>query len=128
MTKATTAVGDQRMYGPRWVAARRGRLKVYDDRLECGDWRIDFDEIEDAVLFSFRSFFFRIPGYVLTVETPERTYHFGLGGWGRFWKGELPFGLRRETGRLGFSWFSIAVRVVLFGYVAYLLWQWFVDR
>jgi hypothetical protein len=81
MTKATTAEGDQRKYGPNWVISRRGSLKIFDDRLECGDWRIDYTEIKDAVLCSFRSFFLRIPGYILTVETNDRTYHFGLNGW-----------------------------------------------
>lgn len=128
MTKATTAEGDQLRYGPNWVTARRGSLKVFDDHLECGDWRIDYSEIRKAVLSSFRSFFLRIPGYILTVETDERTYHFGLNGWGRFWKGELPFEAKRERGRLGFTWFSIIVRVILVGYIAYIGWQWVSSR
>jgi hypothetical protein len=128
MTKATTAEGDQRKYGPNWVTSRRGSLKVFDDHLECGDWRIDYTEIKDAVLCSFRSFFLRIPGYILTVETNDRTYHFGLNGWGQFWKGALPFETRREKGELGFTGFSIIVRLVLFGYICYLLWQWFANR
>ncbi len=128
MTKATTAEGDQRKYGPNWVVSRRGSLKIFDDRLECGDWRIDYTEIKDAVLCSVRSFFLRIPGYILTVETNDRTYHFGLNGWGPFWKGNLPFETRREKGKLGFTWFSIIVRLILFGYIGYLLWQWFTYR
>lgn len=128
MTKATTAEGDQRKYGPNWVTSRRGSLKVFADRLECGDWRIDFTEIKDAVLFSFRSFFLRIPGYILTVETEDRTYHFGINGWGRFWKGDLPFDAKRENGKLTFTWFSIIVRVLLVGYIAYVAWQWFASR
>ena len=128
MTKATTAEGDQRKYGPNWVTSRRGLLKVFDDHLECGDWRIDYAEIKDAVLCSFRSFFLRIPGYILTVETDDRTYHFGLNGWGRFWKGNLPLDAKRETGKLRFTWFSIVVRVILVGYIGYLVWQWITTR
>jgi hypothetical protein len=128
MTKATTAQGDQRNYGPNWVISRRASLKVFDDRLDCGDWRIDYREIKTAVLCSFRTFFLRIPGYILTVETEDRTYHFGLNGWGRFWNGDLPFELKREKGKLGFTWFSIIVRVILVGYIAYLLWQLFAWR
>ena len=53
MTKATTAEGDQRKYGPNWVVSRRGSLKIFDDRLECGDWRIDYTEIKALSLFIF---------------------------------------------------------------------------
>ena len=124
MSKATTAEGDQRKYGPNWVTARRASLKVYDDHLECGDWHIPFSEIKSAVLCSFRSFFLRIPGYILTVETADRTYHFGLNGWGSFWKKDLPFDATREKGKLEFTWFSIAARAALAAYIAYLIWQW----
>jgi hypothetical protein len=128
MTKATIAEGDQRRYGPNWVTSRRATLKVFDDRLECGDWRIEDTEIKDAVLFSFRSLLLRIPGYILTVTTDDRTYHFGLNGWGQFWKGSLPFEIRHEKGTLGASWISIVARVVLCGYIGYRLWQWFTIR
>ncbi len=128
MTKATTAVGDQRNYGPNWVTSRRGSLKVYDDCLECGDWRIDYPDIKNAVLLSFRSLFLRIPGYLLTVETEDRTYHFGLNGWGQFWKGDLPFEAKRERGKIGMTWFSLILRLILIGYVGYVLWQWIASR
>jgi hypothetical protein len=128
MTKAMTAEGDQRKYGPKWVTSRRASLKVYEDRLECGDWRIDYNEINDAVLYSFRSVFLRLPGYILTVQTDTRTYHFGLNGWGQFWKGNLPFQAKREKGKLGLSWFSIVFRVVILGLIGYQLWHWFTVR
>ena len=128
LTKATFAEGDQRKYGPNWILSRRDYLKVFADRLECGDWRIEYDELKHAVLYSFRSFFFRIPGYILTLETADRTYHFGLNGWGNFWKGDLPFEVRREKGQLGFSWFSIIVRLILFGWIVHELWQWFTGH
>ena len=101
---------------------------IFEDRIECGDWRINYAEIRNAVLCSFRSFFLRIPGYILTVETDDRTYHFGLNGWGTFWKGDLPFEARREKGKLGFTWFSIIVRLFLFGYIIYMVWQWVASR
>lgn len=128
MAKATIAEGDQRRYGPNWVTSRRASLKVFDDHLDCGDWRINYAEIEDAVLCSFRSVFLRIPGYILTADTAERTYHFGLNGWGQFWKDELPFEAKRKKGKLGFTWFSILVRLILVGYIGYVLWQWIIAR
>ncbi|MEM6691565.1 MAG: hypothetical protein AAF664_19205 [Planctomycetota bacterium] len=124
MTKATTAEGDQRKHGPNWVISRRASLKVFEDRLECGDWLVEFSEIDRAVLYSFRSFIFRIPGHVLTIETDKKTYHFGLNGWGPFWKGSLPFDIERENGKLSFTWFSIIVRAVMTAYIAYVVWRW----
>jgi hypothetical protein len=80
MTKAVSAAGDQMMYGPKWILSRRGILKVFEDRLECGDWRIDYSDIREAVLLSIRSGIIPIPGFVLRVETPAKTYHFGPNG------------------------------------------------
>ncbi|MEM6821482.1 MAG: hypothetical protein AAF558_06030 [Verrucomicrobiota bacterium] len=122
MTKATIADGDQMEYGPNWVLSRRGILKVYEDRLECGDWTIPYIGISDAILYSVTSTLF-IPGYVLKVSTKERTYHFGL-NWNPFWKGELPFPVKREKGKLGYSRFSLIIRFFLVGYLLYLLWNW----
>lgn len=121
MTKATTAEGDQMMHGPNWVVAKRGRLKVFADRLECGEWIIRNEEITEATLYSVRSLFF-IPGYVLKIMTEEKSYHFGL-NWGSFWRGDLPFAVAREKGTIGYTKFSIIIRVVLLGLALYYLWQ-----
>ncbi|WP_164102269.1 hypothetical protein [Candidatus Laterigemmans baculatus] len=121
-TKATIAEGDQMRYGPNWLLSRRGTLKVFDDHLECGDWRVEYEHIREAILYSVRSNFI-FPGYVLKVETAEEQYHFGLNS-GEFWKCELPFPVRREKGRLGYSLFSLTVRTVVAGYLLYLAWLW----
>lgn len=119
MTKAVIAEGDQLRHGPAWITARRGILQVHADRLVCGDWIIPFTEIREAVLSSFRSTF-GIPGYVLRVDTEAKTYHFGLNG-NRYWKGELPFPVRREKVKLRYSAFSIVARLLLVGFVIYHL-------
>ena len=123
MTKAVIAEGDQLRWGPRWLTARRARLRLYGDRLECGNWIVSYDEIRDAVLTSFRSPILRIPGYVLSVRTDANTYHFGLNGW-RYWRGELPFPVTREQGRLRLSAISLLARGVLLGCVVYYAWCW----
>lgn len=123
MTKVVIAEGDQLRCGPRWFAARRARLRLYDDRLECGNWTVTYDQIRDAVLTSFRSPILRIPGYVLSVRTDAKTYHFGLNG-GRYWRGELPFSVTREQGRLRLSAISLLARGVLLGFVVYYAWRW----
>ncbi|NJK92604.1 MAG: hypothetical protein HC904_12725 [Blastochloris sp.] len=124
MTKVTTAEGDQMRYGPNWVISRRGLMRIFRDRLECGNWKIPFSDVSDAVLYSVRSMFF-IPGYVLKIQTKDKTYHFGL-NWGSFWEGELPFAVKRERGKLGYSVFSIIVRILLFAYLGHLLWTWII--
>jgi len=123
MTKGVIADGDQLRTGPNWIMSRRGRLKVYHDRLECGDWDIRYPDVREAVLSSFRSPILRIPGYVLAVRTDNDTYHFGLNG-GQYWKGELPFPVKRQRVRLKMSPISILARAVLIGYLLYFLWRW----
>ena len=125
MAKATVAEGDQLKYGPNWLLSRRARLKVFSDRLECGDWKIKREEISSAVLYSIRQSLV-IPGYVLKVETDGKTYHFGL-NYDSFWKGELPFPVKREPGKLTYSTFSIAIRLAAMGALAYFLWQRFSE-
>lgn len=121
MTKATTAEGDQMKYGPNWAFSRRAILKVYEDRFVCRDWTIPYDEIQDATLYSIRSSFF-IPGYVLHVRTADRNYHFGLNG-NSFWKGELPFAVSREKGKLGYSTISLVVRLAALALLIYAIWS-----
>ncbi|WP_145053506.1 hypothetical protein [Lignipirellula cremea] len=127
LTKAVIADGDQVRVGPKWITARRGRLKLYSDRLECGDWRIAYEDIREAVLSSFRSPLLRIPGYVLMVRTDHLTFHFGLNGW-RYWKGELPFPVTRQDAKLKFSPISLLARAGLLGYAIYLVWNWIAAR
>jgi len=122
MTKGVKGAADAFEYGMSWVTARRAFLKVYEDRLECGDWGIPYRSINHAVLFETRQMF--IPCYVLKIRTDAEAYQFGLNG-GRFWAGELPFPVTREKGRLRYSKFSIAMRVIL---VAACIWYIFFRK
>ena len=123
VTKAVIAEGDQLQSGPKWIMSRRGRLKLFSDRLECGDWTVPYADIREAVLSSFRSHILRIPGYVLAVRTDAETYHFGLNGWG-FWRGDLPFPVTRKSAKLRMSPISFLARAVLVGFAVYYLWHW----
>lgn len=124
MTKAVIADGDQLESGPRWITSRRARLKLFADRLQCGDWTIRYCEIRGATLASFRSHVLRIPGYVLSVRTDTKTYHFGLSG-SSYWMHDLPFPVRRTKGRLRLSLISLLARAALIGYALYFVWRWF---
>jgi hypothetical protein len=123
MTKAVIADGDQLESGPQWLTSRRGRLKLFDDHLECGNWSIRYEDIREALLTSFRSHILQIPGYVLAIRTDTQTYHFGLNGW-RYWDGELPFPVKRTQARLKMSLFSFLVRAMVLGYIVYVAWRW----
>jgi hypothetical protein len=125
-TKATYADSNGLQHGLHWVTARRARLKVFDDRLQCGDWTVAYGDIARAILFSVRSNFV-VPGYVLKIETRDRTYHFGLSS-AKHWKGPLPFPVERMRGRLGYSWFSLIVRIAFVVAVAYFVWARFIAR
>ena len=119
MAKGVKGAAEAFEYGMSWITARRSFLKVFEDRLECGDWTIPNRSISEAVLFETRQMF--IPCYILKVRTDSEAYQFGLTG-NKFWKGELPFPVVRERGRLQYSTFSIVLRVVL---IAIVIWYWY---
>lgn len=119
MTKGVRGASEEFEYGMSWVTARRSFLSVFHDRLECGDWSIPYHMITQAVLFKTRQMF--IPCYILKIRTEESAYQFGLNG-NKFWAAELPFPVVRETGRLKYSKFSIALRMIL---VLALIWYFF---
>ena len=113
-TKAT----DQELGAPRhsanWLVSRRGWLRVFEDRLECGDWVIPAASVTKATLYSVGM------GHVLAVSTQERTYQFGLNPWVKV-PLVLPFPFTTEKAKLGYSPFSIAVRVAAVAYIIYVL-------
>jgi hypothetical protein len=118
MTKAVIHEGKVGR-GLHWVTARRALLKVRRDGLQCRDWFIPYDEIEEAVLHSVWPGF--IPGYVLVVRAGGKTYQFGLNR-SRFWKEDLPFPVHRQKGKLGYSWYSIVIRIFLVAAWVYCAW------
>lgn len=122
MTKAVTSEegGPERAFS--WATARRGRLEVTDEEISLGQWRIRYEDIEEATLLSVRQMF--IPGYILRIRARGVTYHFGL-NWGRFWKGDLPFPVERKRARVRRSWIRLTFRSVALGLLAYWLWTIF---
>ena len=119
MTKGVRGAPEDFGYGLKWIMSRRALLKVFHDRLECGDWTIPYSEIEEADLFQTRSGL--IPCFILKARTPNNTFQFGLNG-NKFWKGDLPFDVTRTEGRLKYSIFSLCLRLAL---IAGLVWYLF---
>ena len=80
-----------------WVGSRRAWFRVFDTRVECGDWSIDASAVREAVLFETRQWF--IPVSVLRVATADSTYQFGFNPWCRV-EQFLPFKVERRRVRM----------------------------
>lgn len=100
--------------------ARRLRLRVYDDALEFGGERIEYEAIDEAVLISLHQLF--IPSFVLRVESAGRTLRFGVNS-DAFWRGELPFVVRRVRGRVRLSRAAQGLRLALLAAMAWFVWR-----
>ena len=111
MSKGVKGAAETFEYGLDWLTARRARIRVFEDRVECGDWVVPYEKVSDAVLFETRSGIFRC--FILRLRTSEHTYQFGLNHHA-FWRAELPFEVIREKGKLKVSLFSLLIRGSLF--------------
>ena len=80
----------------RYLGARRGTLRVYEDSLELGDWSIPFAEVESARLYEPLRPLRR--AQVLEIETAWTSYQFGLSG-GTGVEEMLPFQIERDSRR-----------------------------
>ena len=119
MTKAIEGAPEDFGYSPKWITSRRAQLRVFEDRLECGDWTILSSQIEKAELFKTRSGL--MPCYILKILTGEQSYQFGLNP-SKYWKTELPFPVDRTEGKLKYSKFSVIIRILLVGVI---IWHFF---
>jgi len=119
-TKAIRTDDSTPGYSASWITAVRGWLKVYPDRIVCGDIDIPIAAIKSAVLYEARQWF--IPVYILAVKTVDGTYQFGLNPWTTIDR-KLPFQFTRERVRLQYSRFSIAVRAAIVAYAIYLIFH-----
>ena len=119
-TKATDGERGPPRYSANWAIARRGWFKVFPDRVECGDWSIPASNVVAATLFHTRQWL--LPVTVLSVETAGGSYQFGFNPWVRV-SAHLPFPHQHEHVTLRYSTFSVAVRVALIAYIAYIVLQ-----
>ena len=125
MTKATDRESGDPQRSFNWALSKRGFLRVYEDRIECGRWQIRADEVTEATLFRIRGNL--LGGYVLQVRTGERTYQFGLNPWVRI-ADHLPFPFTETTVKLGYSRFSVVLRIAVVGYLIYLALGYLMER
>jgi hypothetical protein len=120
-TKATTHEAGAPRHSHHWVAAKRAWFTILPDRIECGNWVIPSAAVTKAVLYTGHQFF--VPVSVLELQTTDATYQFGFNPWVHVHK-HLPFEVETQTVRFRYSVFSLAVRALLLGYIAFLLWRW----
>jgi len=121
MTKGVKGAAEEFERGMSWVTSRRGTLKLFQDRFECGNWTVSYEDLTDAVLFKTKQCF--ITCYILKLRTSDTTYQFGLNP-NKYWEGELPFEVTRESGRLKYSMLSLLSRLAL---LAVVIW-YFIFR
>lgn len=106
-TKATDREGDRLRFSLNWLWARRGELRFTDRSIECGDWIIPYESIDDAVLLVIPTLLFT--AYNIRAKSRGKTDNFQLTapsvwGWQQdpFLVNEAPFAIRREFGQIGF--------------------------
>ena len=105
-----------------WIISRRGWFKVFTDRIECGNWKIPFAEVQEMVVYRGKQML--IPVTVLQIAIPGETYQFGFNPWARPLT-YLPISCREEQIKLKYSAFSISFRVIIIFYLIYLAWRKF---
>lgn len=118
-TKATDRESGEPRYSHNWVVSRRARLRIYEDRIECGNWRIVADDVQAATIYRARQWLI-IPVDILVVQAGSRVYQFGLNPWNKV-RDHLPVDFDEEPLTLKYSPFSIALRLGLLGYFVYWL-------
>lgn len=106
-----------------WMTARRGALILTDQKLVCGSWQIPLSSVNKAVLLRVKTFF--VKALVLKVSTADgHHYQFGL-QYDPLWETQTALNLTIEESKIKYSGFSIALRVILAGWVIWLLIRWF---
>jgi hypothetical protein len=90
-------------HGDNWQFAKRSRLDIYSDRIECGSWTIKRADIEDVSITRIRQWGI-LPGYIVEVKTSGKTYLLSCNPWARpaQYLGVNTSGEKRAAGRFLF--------------------------
>ena len=108
--------------GMDWVTSQRAVLILTDKKLNCGNWKINIDEIQNANLIKIKTIFG--PGQVLKITTKNNdNYQFGM-QLNEEWTSQSVLPLSIENGKIKYSNFSIAIRILLLLYLIY----WIIDK
>lgn len=121
-TKATNKEGGTLRRSHNWITSRRAWFKIFTDRIECGNWNIPFEEIQEVVVYRGKQML--IPVTLLQIEAFGQSYQFGFNPWTNPIK-YLSVPYREKRVRIKYSVISIAVRVIIASYLIYFIWRKF---
>lgn len=111
--------------GAHWVTAKRAVAILTNDRIICKDWEIFHKDIKSAELIRFKSLLSK--GQVLNITTNENVgYQFGMQR-NTDWTKCKTLELNYVDKKIKMSTFSIVIRLFLVGYIAYLLYERFLQ-
>ena len=105
-----------------WVTSQRAVVLLTDKRIKCGQWNIPLEEISSSELIKISTTFG--PGQVLKISTKDQNhFQFGM-QMNKEWTDQKVLPLTIEKGKLKTSFFSIAIRLILIGYIIY----WAIEK
>lgn len=117
LTKMISGHAGKPQAGRSWLFAKRGLLRVYDDRLTLGSLTIPCNDIERAKIWQF-GFWTGSGSRVLEVETAENSYQFSLNGWAKV-VDALPFDYTVEKIVIPYAWLYAVIRTTA---VIFAIW------
>lgn len=121
-----TTTNQEIQRGLDWVTSQRAVVLLTDKNLVCGKWTIPLDTISTAKLLKINSLFGG--GQVLKVQTIDnKNYQFGM-QLNPEWINQQQLPLILEKGQVKNSAFSIMVRLIVFGYLIYWIYEKFLAN
>ena len=102
-----------------WSAAKHSVLEFGENHLRAAGFKIDYSAIESSTLELARSRFLA-PKCVLTIEMTDGViHHFSL-RYSSFFKGDLPFAVKRKGIAVKSLW---PKRILVFIALGYVIWR-----
>lgn len=103
-----------------WFFARRSWFRVFDDRVECGNWSFPFSEVTKATVYKTKQWPFT--HHILQLEIGDRCVHFGFFIWANPIK-HLRLDIESRNATLKTHPATILFRVVFVSVLAYEIWK-----
>lgn len=103
-----------------WVFSRRAMFRIFDDRIECGDWTIPFSDVQTAILYKTKQW--PLTHDILHFETRDKSFQFNFPLWAKPAK-YLNLELPEKAVKLKQDPITILIRLAVVGYIAYEIWK-----
>jgi hypothetical protein len=115
MTKGTKREDSEPRYSQNWVLARRGVFCIFENKVTCGDWTINFSDVTKLTFYKTRQLL--IPVKILHFTTVNGNYQFGFNPWAKPEKYLIKLNPEQKTVKLKYSKFSIILRITILVYL-----------